>query len=443
MGNVRVTLPEELHDLVRDVVADLESATGSLAAGSPEPRARAPRRERRRAPQATIIRLPGPEGAPAAAPPALPPPPAPAPPPRFADALPVPAAAPRRRAFLARLKVASTVPSVALPARTRRLPVACRRASPLDAARVSRMLRVAVPAVPVAPATLSTPPAWLLAAIGPASPQVAARDGIGPALDQGAVSLAGRATETGTAPVEMVPAEGAAPPVPATESSEPPAPATETAPPPAAELTIAPLQLPVTPPLPSAAPAHPIWRGAAGHVVNLLIAAALGLVTIFCAIVVGLVVTGHHLEEVVTGSMQPTIPIGSMVVTEQLPASRLQVGNILVFPDPNDTKLTIVHRIVWLSHDQSGDVLVRTKGDYNAMPDQWTLKRAANAEADRVFEIIPGGGTVAGYLQTLGFWGLILLLVGVIGFYGIRKVRQILNEDGATEGDGPAGETTA
>jgi len=443
VGNVRVTLPEELHDLVRDVVADLESATGSLAAGSPEPRARAPRRERRRAPQATIIRLPGPEGAAAAAPPALPPPPAPAPPPRFADALPVPAAAPRRRAFLARLKVASTVPSVALPARTRRLPVACRRASPLDAARVSRMLRVAVPAVPVAPATLSTPPAWLLAAIGPASPQVAARDGIGPALDQGAVSLAGRATETGTAPVEMVPAEGAAPPVPATESSEPPAPATETAPPPAAELTIAPLQLPVTPPLPSAAPAHPIWRGAAGHVVNLLIAAALGLVTIFCAIVVGLVVTGHHLEEVVTGSMQPTIPIGSMVVTEQLPASRLQVGNILVFPDPNDTKLTIVHRIVWLSHDQSGDVLVRTKGDYNAMPDQWTLKRAANAEADRVFEIIPGGGTVAGYLQTLGFWGLILLLVGVIGFYGIRKVRQILNEDGATEGDGPAGETTA
>jgi len=443
VGNVRVTLPEELHDLVRDVVADLESATGSLAAGSPEPRARAPRRERRRAPQATIIRLPGPEGAAAAAPPALPPPPAPAPPPRFADALPVPAAAPRRRAFLARLKVASTVPSVALPARTRRLPVACRRASPLDAARVSRMLRVAVPAVPVAPATLSTPPAWLLAAIGPASPQVAARDGIGPALDQGAVSLAGRATETGTAPVEMVPAEGAAPPVPATESSEPPAPATETAPPPAAELTIAPLQLPVTPPLPSAAPAHPIWRGAAGHVVNLLIAAALGLVTIFCAIVVGLVVTGHHLEEVVTGSMQPTIPIGSMVVTEQLPASRLQVGNILVFPDPNDTKLTIVHRIVWLSHDQSGDVLVRTKGDYNAMPDQWTLKRAANAEADRVFEIIPGGGTVAGYLQTLGFWGLILLLVGVIGFYGIRKVRQILNEEGATEGDGPAGETTA
>jgi len=84
---------------------------------------------------------------------------------------------------------------------------------------------------------------------------------------------------------------------------------------------------------------------------------------------------------------------------------------------------------------------VRTKGDYNALPDQWTLKRAANAEADRVIEIIPGGGTVAADLQTFGFWGLILLLVGVIGYYGIRKVRQILSEDGAIDGDGSAGET--
>jgi signal peptidase len=150
---------------------------------------------------------------------------------------------------------------------------------------------------------------------------------------------------------------------------------------------------------------------------------------VFCAIVVGLVVTGHHLEEVVTGSMQPTIPIGSLVVTESLQAGQLQVGDIMVFPNPNDTKLTIVHRIVWLSHDQSGDVLVKTKGDYNALPDQWTLKRAANAGADKVIEILPGAGTAAGYLQTLGFAGLVLLIAGVIVFYGVRKVRQILTED--------------
>ncbi|MGA2284151.1 MAG: signal peptidase I [Candidatus Dormibacteria bacterium] len=396
MGNVRATLPGELHDLVRDAVAELESAAGGLDRARAEPRPRAPRRERRRAPQADILRLPDPAEPPPRGPVAVsipaPPPPAPAP---FATALPVPAVAPRRRAFLARLEVASTVPSVSLPARTRRLPVACRRASPLDAARISRMLRVAVPATPVAPATLTSLPAWLLA-MAPARPAP------GPAV-----------TETAPAPARA-----------------------ESAP------IALPVAVPVAVPKPATEEQRPVWRAAAGHVSNLLIAAALSLVGIFCCIVVGLVVTGHHLEEVVTGSMQPTIPIGSLVATERLPASQLQVGNILVFPDPNDTKLTIVHRIVWLSHDQSGDVLVRTKGDYNALPDSWTLKRPATSDADRVFYIIPGGGTVAGYLQTLGFWGLIVLLVGVIGYYGIRKVRQILGEDVAGDDAGAAPEPT-
>jgi len=405
MANARVTLPEELHDLVRDVVADLESATGDLGLGDPPPRARAPRRERRRAPQAAILALPGPaQQPPAPPPPVRPPAPAPpvAPPPAPAGSTPPPAVAPRRRAFLARVEVTSRVPHVPLPARTRRLPVACRRASPLDATRISRMLRVAVPAVPVAPAALAGPPAWLLTV---AAPRPAPPPEVEAPPETGTVVLPGRAAppETaGPAPVEVVaaPAGVIAPPLSTTARA----------------------------PAVDAAEAQPVWRGVLGHVTNLLIAAALGLVGIFCCIVVGLVVTGHHLEEVVTGSMQPTIPIGSLVVTEQLPAGQLQAGDIIVFPNPNDPKLTIVHRIVWLSHDQSGDVLVRTKGDYNALPDQWTIKKPASAEADRVIDILPGAGTAAGYLQTIGFWGLVVLLVGVIGYYGIRKVREILDE---------------
>jgi signal peptidase len=260
------------------------------------------------------------------------------------------------------------------------------------------MLRVAVPAVPAASAAPAAPPGWLVSAAPPGTvplPEVDAPSEL-PLL-----TLAGRVAQ---APMAV------------------PAPAGT---------------IPLTFPLPTAVPeptlaereARPIWRGALGHVTNLLIAAALGLVGIFCCIVVGLVITAHHLEEVVTGSMQPTIPIGSLVVTEQLPAGQLQVGNILVFPNPNDPKLTIVHRIVWLSHDQSGDVLVRTKGDYNALPDQWTIKRQASADADRVMYVVPGAGTVAGYLQTIGFWGLLALVAGIIGYYGIRKVRQILVED--------------
>jgi signal peptidase I len=416
VGNVRVTLPEELHDLVRDVVADLESATDSLDLGGVRPAQRAPRPERRHLRQATILRMPEPlvPAPPPAAPATSVPGPPPTPPGGGGSTVPALPAAPRRRAFLARLDIASTVPNVALPVRTRRLQVACRRASPLDATRISRMLRVAVPAIPVAPAALTSPPAWLLAAMAPSIPAPLAEVPAVAHPNPASVILAGRSSPT------------------LTEVNASPAAATTVPDIPVAVTTVAaplPVSVPATLPALPMEERLPVWRAAGGHVVNLLIAAALGLVAIFCAIVVGLVVTGHHLEEVVTGSMQPIIPIGSLVVTENLPAGQLQVGDIMVFPNPNDTKLTIVHRIVWLSHDQSGDVLVRTKGDYNALPDDWTLKRAANAEADRVIEILPGAGTAAGYLQTIGFAGLVLLIAGVIVYYGVRKVRQILNED--------------
>jgi signal peptidase len=265
------------------------------------------------------------------------------------------------------------------------------------------MLRVAVPVIPVTPATLTSPPAWLLAAMAPPHSPPTPSAATGTLTDSMAVTLTGQA---------------------------------------AAAIAL-PLTVPVTAPPVAAERPYPVWRDAAGHVTNLMIAAALSLVGIFCCIVVGLVVTGHHLEEVVTGSMQPTIPIGSLVVTERIPTSQLQAGNVMVFPDPNNTKLTIVHRIIWLSHDQSGDVLVRTKGDYNALPDSWTLKRQASADADRVTEVIPGAGTVAGYLQTIGFLGLVALIVGLVGYYGIRKVRQILNEDVADEKAGAVSEPMA
>jgi len=397
-----VTLPEELHELVRDVVADLESAAGGLGPDRDPPPPRAPRRERRRTAQAAIVRLPGAEQPAASSPTGR----------VAADAGgPAPAglatsAAARPHAFLARVRVASSAPRAPLPAHTRRVQVACRRASPLDATRASRMLRVAVPSTPVSATAPASLPAWLLtlAPPSPAPPAPVPLPDVPPA-DTPSVVLPGHGAATGPAATPQILA-------------------------PAGQTTAIALPLhEATPALGLETARRPPWRNALGHVTNLAIAAALGLVGIFCCIVVGLVATGHHLEEVVTGSMQPTIPIGSLVVTEQLPAGQLQVGDVLVFPNPNDTKLTIVHRIVWLSHDQSGDVLVRTKGDYNALPDQWTIKRQSAATADRVIYIVPGAGTVAGYLQTIGFWGLIALMVALIGYYGTRKVRQILAEE--------------
>ena len=400
MGNPRVTLPEELHDLVRDVVADLRSAARGFGRDAAPSDHATPVAERRVVRQATILRLPEAEDPAPSTPPsttqleeaAL----RPRPEPELAPQEPFPwPGEQRQRAFLARLEVASAVPRGRQPARTRRVPVACRRASPLDAARTSRMLRVAIPAVPLAPATLTAAPSW---------------------VREVAATLAAPAH---AAPQSLVATPVVRPAVAVPKLEPVPSPSTD----------------PAAAPPAAAEESRPLWRDAGGHLANLGIAAALSFVVMFCALVVGLVVTGHHLEQVVTGSMQPNIPIQSLVVTERIQVSQLRVGDILVFPNPNNTKETIVHRIIWLSHDQSGDVLVRTKGDYNAAPDAWTVKRQASADADRVIWVIPGGGTIAGLLQEAGLWGLVLLVIAVIGFYGVRKVRSILSEDEDEEAD--------
>jgi signal peptidase I len=446
MGDARVLLDEELQELVRDAAADVSSAAGELGLRAPR-RSLAPRRERRRPPQATIVPLTS------ASPPALavglavrPPRPLPqsaAEAPGESAGIPsVDAAAGRgQRAFLLRLDVPSQVPVVQHPARTRRLAVPCRRASPLDVRRTSRLLRVSVPAAALGPALpLTVPPAW------PRPDQLAAAPAPIPAVidppSWGRVEVVGRSVDTERAPVPPSPTAasaavwgGAAPPAPPPPVA-PPAPPLPAATGPASDRSAEPEAVPAGG---EEEEALPVWKAAAGYAGNLAIAAALGLVTIFCGIVVGLVVTGHHLEQVITGSMQPTIPIGSLVVTERVPVNQLRVGDIIVFPNPDNSKETIVHRIVWMGHDQQGDVLVRTKGDYNALPDGWTLSRPADADADRVTLIIPGAGTVAGGLQAVGLWGLVALIAGGVGWYGVRRVRSILAE--AEDPPPPAGET--
>jgi signal peptidase len=426
MRNARLPLSEELHDLVRDAIEDLGSAAGAGDPGIVAPILTPPTgAERRRARQARILRLRLAAEGPTAPPVGASPPPSAAvadPPPP-----PPPAQPHRQRAFLAHLDVASTVFSPRIPVRTRRLAVACRRASPLDAARVSRMLRIAVPAVAIDPRSVDPPRPVRSTAVLPAAPAAPAAPPSRPPQPL--------ETSPPAAPKD-VPAERDLPQVLAADLPD----ARLTRPPEVVEAA-----------LPAILAASTLararvetvdgtsrWRGRLGHAANLIIAIALEIVVMVCVTMVGLIVTGHHLEEVVTGSMQPTIPIGALVLTERIPADQLAVGDVLVFPNPNNTTLTIVHRIVWLSHDQQGDVLIKTKGDYNAVDDNWTIKRPGTAYADRAIWVIPGGGIVATWLRAIGFFGLLSLIIGFIGYQGWRQVRKVMVADHADGVPAPA-----
>lgn len=74
-------------------------------------------------------------------------------------------------------------------------------------------------------------------------------------------------------------------------------------------------------------------------------------------------VFGYQVYEVQSGSMDPTLPVYSLILSK-VPSnpSQLEVGDVVTF-DQNGT--TITHRIVE-SLDKQGSITYRTKGD-NAM----------------------------------------------------------------------------
>ncbi|HRV69936.1 MAG TPA: signal peptidase I [Marmoricola sp.] len=80
---------------------------------------------------------------------------------------------------------------------------------------------------------------------------------------------------------------------------------------------------------------------------------------------------------VLTGSMTPTIPIGSQVVVERVHGNtdlaRLEPGQIITFLPKPDSGMTVTHRIVAKTTDPNGTVRLRTKGDANNAEDPWEL----------------------------------------------------------------------
>lgn len=80
-----------------------------------------------------------------------------------------------------------------------------------------------------------------------------------------------------------------------------------------------------------------------------------------------------QLRPVLSGSMRPDFPIGSVLLAQRVPTSSLRVGDVAVLHPPGEPDVTYVHRIVWLEH-RGGTVLVRTRGIANPIDDPWTVK---------------------------------------------------------------------
>ena len=82
------------------------------------------------------------------------------------------------------------------------------------------------------------------------------------------------------------------------------------------------------------------------------------------------VVNGYYSSLIMSGSMEPTIPVGSIVVVETVNPKDVKVNDIIVF---QRSDLKTLHRVID-KIEENNTYYFQTKGDANENPDPWTVK---------------------------------------------------------------------
>jgi signal peptidase I len=97
-------------------------------------------------------------------------------------------------------------------------------------------------------------------------------------------------------------------------------------------------------------------------------------VVLFVAMVIPSLL-GYKRYVIVSGSMEPTIPVGSVVYDEVVPVEVLEVGDIITFVPPAEYGLDdpVTHRIAAITTTPDGLREFRTKGDANETIDPWAF----------------------------------------------------------------------
>lgn len=160
-------------------------------------------------------------------------------------------------------------------------------------------------------------------------------------------------------------------------------------------------------------PAHKVWHvGQVRHLspvpqgrkpVRRIVSMLTSVVLLVCAVAFALIAVGPHLvgyrtSTMLTGSMEPGISPGDVVVTAPRPTADVQVGDVITYHIPIEDQRVETHRVTQVVHNDDGTVAVRTKGDANANVDPWT----ATLKGETVWEVqavVPKVGNVIRVLR--------------------------------------------
>ena len=150
---------------------------------------------------------------------------------------------------------------------------------------------------------------------------------------------------------------------------------------------------------------------------------ALGIVMGLAAATTAPALLEYRTFNVLTSSMEPSIPVGSVVVDEPIKPAEARPGQVITFPDPGNNSRLFTHRVQRVSF-RAGRVYMVTRGDANDAVERWNVP--AREEIGRVVYMAPK----LGYLRqwAAGRGGQLAALTAVV-LWGLSALRDIWRDE--------------
>jgi signal peptidase I len=126
---------------------------------------------------------------------------------------------------------------------------------------------------------------------------------------------------------------------------------------------------------------------------------------------------GWRALTVVSGSMEPALNVGDVVVARQIAAGQAQPGQVVTFSDPSRAKKLITHRVRSVSV-VDGTASFVTRGDANTGVERWSI--SADGAVGLVERRIPKIGYIAVYARTRS--GMLALLIPLLAIAALELV---------------------
>ena len=128
-----------------------------------------------------------------------------------------------------------------------------------------------------------------------------------------------------------------------------------------------------------------------------------------------------HVNAVVSGSMEPEIKVGSLVITRPIKPEAVAVGDIITFRPVSVGENMITHRVIAIG--RSSSIYFETKGDANDKTDPFTVP--AQNLIGKVSFHAPYWGYFTEFLKTpIGFlFAVVIPGVVIITIYILAIVR--------------------